>query len=54
MALFELKDKSIRLLDKAEFSALGILERQDLQGVLRDYIHVIAPESLVISEEFSA
>jgi hypothetical protein len=42
------------LLDKADFSALGILERQDLQAVLRDHIHVIAPDSLVIAEEFSA
>src|SRR5665213_3849653 len=54
MALFELKDESIRLLDKADFGALGILERQDLQAVLRDHIHVIAPDSLVIAEEFSA
>lgn len=54
MALLELKDKSLRLLDRADFSALGILERQDLQAVLRDHIHVIVPDSLVIAEEFSA
>jgi hypothetical protein len=54
MALFELKNRSIRSLDRADFSALGILERQDLQAVLRDHIHVIAPDSLVIAEEFSS
>jgi hypothetical protein len=54
MALFELKGKSIRQLHRADFGALGILERQDLQALLRDYIQVVSPDSLVISEEFSA
>ncbi len=54
MALFELKDKSIRSLERADFSVLGILERQDLQAVLRDHISVIAPDTLVIAEEFSS
>jgi hypothetical protein len=53
MALFELKGKSIQQLHRADFGALGILERQDLQAVFRDYIHAVAPDSLVISEEFS-
>src|SRR5271170_1644018 len=53
MALFELAGKSIRPLQSADFGALGILERQDLQAVLRDHIDVTVSDSRVISEEFS-
>lgn len=54
MPLFELSSTAITGLDRADFSTLGILERGDLQRLLRDHVGVIAPETLVISEEFSS
>lgn len=54
MALFELSDSSITTLERVDFATLGILERGDLQRLLRDHIHVISPDTLVISEEFSS
>lgn len=53
MALFELSGRAVRRLQAADFAALGILERQDLQAALRDNVHVIVSDALVISEEFS-
>lgn len=54
MALFELSSTAIRGLQRVDFGAVGLLERADLQRLLRDHIEVIAPETLVISEEFSS
>jgi hypothetical protein len=39
---------AIRGLERVAFSAVGVLERADLQRLLRDHIEVIAPETLVI------
>src|SRR5262245_18525033 len=54
MPLFELSSTAIRGLERVDFSAVGLLERSDLQRLLRDHIDVIAPDTLVISEEFSS
>ncbi len=54
MSLFELSKTEITGLERADFATLGLSERGDLQRLLRDHIHVIAPECLVISEEFSS
>jgi hypothetical protein len=54
MPLFELSDNSIAGLVRVDFAALGLLERGDLQRLLRDHVNVIAPDTLVISEEFSS
>ena len=54
MSLFEVSSNAIRELAPVEFAELGLLERADLQRLLRDSISVIAPDTLVISEEFSS
>jgi hypothetical protein len=54
MPLFELSATAIRGLQRIDFGAVGLLERGDLQRLLRDHIEVIAPGTLVISEEFSS
>jgi hypothetical protein len=54
MPLFELSTSAITGLQRVDFAGLGLLERGDLQRLLRDHINVIAPNTLVISEEFSS
>ena len=54
MPIYELTKDSIAPLPPATFAELGISERTDLQRLLRDNIEVIAPNTLVISEEFSS
>jgi hypothetical protein len=53
MPLFRLSSDTITSLERGTFAALGIQERGDLQRLLRDNVSVIAPNTLVISEEFS-
>lgn len=54
MALYELSPTAISALSRVDFAASGILERSDLQRLLRDHVDVIAPDTLIISEEFSS
>lgn len=54
MAIYRYTESQIQPVDQATFSALGIAERQDLQRLLRDQIEIIAPDSLVIAEEFGS
>jgi hypothetical protein len=54
LALFEFGSTEIKGLDRVEFAGLGILERSDLQRLLRDHADVISPDTLIISEEFSS
>jgi len=54
MALNELSTDNIAPLELAKFASLGLLEGKDLQRLIRDHIETIAPNSLVISEEFSS
>src|SRR5690349_20479934 len=53
MALFRLSADSITHLERGSFASFGLQDRGDLQRLLRDSVSVIAPETLVISEEFS-
>src|SRR5882757_7285220 len=54
MPIFELSSSAIKGLQRVDFSEVGLLERADLQRLLRDHIEVVAPDTLVISEEFSS
>lgn len=53
MALYQLKPDAICPLPTTTFGSEGIMERGDLQRLLRSNISVIAPDVLVIAEEFS-
>ena len=53
MSLFHIKNKSLNAVDKTNFQSAGITERYDLQKALKSNIASIAPDCLVISEEFS-
>jgi RecB family endonuclease NucS len=52
MPIFEITQDRLVLLQPTGFSAHGLRERGDLQRLLRDQVEVIAPDVLVISEEF--
>lgn len=52
MAIYELRPDQIRTIERATFAELGLRERDDLQRLLRDRIEIVAPDCLVISEEF--
>ncbi|WP_433612528.1 hypothetical protein ACQP2P_01580 [Dactylosporangium sp. CA-139114] len=52
MPLYEIGEHGLRRHEAAQFAALGIYERADLQRLLRDDIAVLAPDLLVIAEEF--
>jgi RecB family endonuclease NucS len=52
VALYELTTTAITALDQTVFATQDINERLDLQRVLRQHIDVIAPDTLVIAEEF--
>lgn len=51
--MFRLTQDAICPLDELSFAELGVFERRDLQRLLRAHIGVIAPDVLVIAEEFS-
>jgi hypothetical protein len=53
MAIFRFDNDSFKKLDETRFVNEGILERQHLQNALKKQIDVIAPNILVIAEEFS-
>lgn len=53
MPLYRLNSDSIEELPEATFAQLGIYERADLQRLLKANVAVVAPDVLVISEEFS-
>src|SRR6056297_891465 len=52
MAIYQLTDTEIKRIKPTTFSKLSVDERYDLQRILRDNIGVLAPDVLVISEEF--
>jgi hypothetical protein len=53
MPLYEITSNDLLTLEATSFEAAGVKERVDLQRLLREQIEVIAPDALVISEEFS-
>lgn len=52
MPLYEITETGLVAHDKADFVALGLYERADLQRLLRDDISVVDADLLVIGEEF--
>jgi hypothetical protein len=52
MAIFEVTRDRLVELERTDFSTHGLRERGDLQRFLRDQIEVIAPDVLIVSEEF--
>src|SRR5258705_13748954 len=52
MPIYEFTQNGISRLEPTTFSVAGLHERRDLQRLLREQIEVIAPETLVIAEEF--
>jgi hypothetical protein len=52
MPIYEFHQDGINRLQETSFSLAGLQERRDLQRLLRENIEVIAPETLVIAEEF--
>ncbi|MEZ9198544.1 hypothetical protein [Shewanella sp. 10N.286.54.B9] len=53
MSLYSISNQCIRALKKTTFAEAGLHERRDLQVALKQNIEAIAPDCLVISEEFS-
>ena len=52
MAIYKVEQNSLIEVPKTDFGSQGILERQDLQRLLRAQIQVISPDLMVIAEEF--
>lgn len=52
MPIYEFASEEIRPLLKTTFSQMQLQERRDLQRLLRANISVVAPDTLVIAEEF--
>jgi hypothetical protein len=52
MPIYEFGQHGISRVEETSFSLSGLHERRDLQRLLRDHVEVIAPGTLVISEEF--
>lgn len=52
MPIYEFASEDIRPLIKTTFSQMQMQERRDLQRLLRANISVVAPDTLVIAEEF--
>lgn len=52
MAIYKLTKDALTLLSGTQFGAEGILERKDLQRLLRTQIQALAPDLMVICEEF--
>jgi hypothetical protein len=52
MPIYEFTATSIQALAETSFGSAGLHERRDLQRLLREHVEVIAPDTLVISEEF--
>jgi len=53
MAIFEFDNNNFEKIKQTQFSTEGIKERQHIQNALKKQISVIAPDLLIISEEFS-
>lgn len=54
MAIFEITHQALSALTPTTFSAHGLREREDLQRLLRDQIDLIAPETMVLAEEYGS
>jgi len=52
LPIYEFSQTGIVALKETAFSSVNVHERRDLQRLLRENVEVIAPETLVIAEEF--
>jgi hypothetical protein len=52
MTLYKLGREDIAEVPPTSFAEHGVLERQHLQRVLRAAVHVVAPDTMVLTEEF--
>jgi RecB family endonuclease NucS len=52
VAIYEFSQTNILALNETSFSSVNMYERRDLQRLLRENVEVIAPDTLVIYEEF--
>jgi hypothetical protein len=52
MAMYQITENDLLAVPETTFAMEGIKERHDLQRLLRDHIEVIAPNTLVVAEEF--
>lgn len=53
MPLYNISDKTLSRLDKTTFSSEKLQERYDLQEAIKKHVEIVAPDCLVIAEEFS-
>jgi hypothetical protein len=53
MALYNLSSSGMSPVKGVSFSEVGVRERADLQRVLREKIHIVVSDVLIIAEEFS-
>jgi len=53
MALYKIDPDSLQPLEETTFTAEQIREREGLQALLRDRVEVIAPDTMVLAEEYS-
>ena len=54
MAIYEIESDNITAVAEKRFDQLGLRERGDLQRLLRDQVEVIAPDTMVLAEEFGS
>jgi hypothetical protein len=52
MALYEITSENLTKISETSFDQIGLREREDLQRLLKKQIDVIAPDTLVVAEEF--
>ena len=52
MPIYRVSDDSLTPLDRTTFAAQGLHERRDLQALLKRQIDVVAPDTLIVAEEF--
>jgi hypothetical protein len=54
MALYTMTDSAIAPVTQTTFGAAGIRERADMQRLLKENVGLVAPDTLVIAEEFGS
>jgi len=52
MAPYEINSENLTKITQTIFEQVGLRERTNLQRLLKNQIDIIAPETLVIAEEF--
>ena len=52
MPIYRIENDNITPLERTTFTEQGLRERSNLQGLLKTHIDVIAPDTLVVAEEF--